>query len=140
KAVTFSTVKWPHLAASPAPASGGGDEALEIVRCSVGRIGEEALLQRADDELAALAAGEMAGGGRVGGGGTGGGDRGRGRAGRHPGHPLGRRAAPVHGGAPGPGGRDPCGGDGAAGARRLRRGPHRGRRTRPAGGRSRPPP
>src|SRR6185437_655782 len=58
KAVTFSTVKWPHLAASPA--SGGGGEALEIVRCSVGRIGEEALLQRADDELAALAAAELA--------------------------------------------------------------------------------
>jgi oxygen-dependent protoporphyrinogen oxidase len=58
KAVTFSTVKWPHLAASPAPASGDG--ALEIVRCSVGRIGEEALLQRADDELAVLAAAELA--------------------------------------------------------------------------------
>ena len=34
--------------------------ALEIVRCSVGRIGEEALLQRDDDELAALAAAELA--------------------------------------------------------------------------------
>ena len=55
KAVTFSTVKWPHLAdAVP------GAEPLEIVRCSVGRIGEEALLQRADDELAALAAAELA--------------------------------------------------------------------------------
>jgi oxygen-dependent protoporphyrinogen oxidase len=51
KAVTFSTVKWPHLAA------GSG---IEIVRCSVGRIGEEALLQRADDELAELAAAELA--------------------------------------------------------------------------------
>ena len=30
------------------------------MRCSVGRIGEEALLQRADDELAALAAAELA--------------------------------------------------------------------------------
>ncbi len=58
KAVTFSTVKWPHLAASSP--SGDGDAALEIVRCSVGRIGEEALLQRADDELAALAAAELA--------------------------------------------------------------------------------
>jgi len=56
KAVTFSTVKWPHLAG--AKASGG--EAMEIVRCSVGRIGEEALLQRADTELAAMAAGELA--------------------------------------------------------------------------------
>ena len=56
KAVTFSTVKWPHLAERTAP----GAEPLEIVRCSVGRIGEEALLQRADDELAALAAAELA--------------------------------------------------------------------------------
>jgi oxygen-dependent protoporphyrinogen oxidase len=50
KAVTFSTVKWPHLATA----------GMEIVRCSVGRIGEEALLQRADDELARLAGGELA--------------------------------------------------------------------------------
>ncbi len=56
KAVTFSTVKWPHLAGTTAPGSGP----LEIVRCSVGRIGEEALLQRADHELAALAAAELA--------------------------------------------------------------------------------
>jgi protoporphyrinogen/coproporphyrinogen III oxidase len=55
KAVTFSSVKWPHLAEA-AP----GAEPLEIVRCSVGRIGEEALLQRADEELAALAAAELA--------------------------------------------------------------------------------
>jgi protoporphyrinogen/coproporphyrinogen III oxidase len=54
KAVTFSTVKWPHLAGASADAD------LEIVRCSVGRIGEEALLQHADDELAALAAAELA--------------------------------------------------------------------------------
>jgi oxygen-dependent protoporphyrinogen oxidase len=56
KAVTFSTVKWPHLA----EAAARGQEALEIVRCSVGRIGEEALLQRTDEELAALAAAELA--------------------------------------------------------------------------------
>jgi len=56
KAATFSTVKWPHLASSSAP----GAEPLEIVRCSVGRIGEEALLHRTDDELAALAAAELA--------------------------------------------------------------------------------
>ena len=56
KAVTFSTVKWPHLA-GPAP-SGAGP--LEIVRCSVGRTGEEALLQRADDELVAVAAADLA--------------------------------------------------------------------------------
>jgi protoporphyrinogen/coproporphyrinogen III oxidase len=56
KAVTFSTVKWPHLAGSPE----SGAAPLEIVRCSVGRIGEEGLLQRADDELASLAAAELA--------------------------------------------------------------------------------
>jgi protoporphyrinogen/coproporphyrinogen III oxidase len=56
KAVTFSTVKWPHLAGVPE----AGAEPFEIVRCSVGRIGEEALLQRADDELAPLAAAELA--------------------------------------------------------------------------------
>jgi oxygen-dependent protoporphyrinogen oxidase len=55
KAATFSTVKWPHLAAAPAP----GAQALEVVRCSVGRIGEEALLQRDDDDLASLAAAEL---------------------------------------------------------------------------------
>jgi protoporphyrinogen/coproporphyrinogen III oxidase len=52
KAVTFSTVKWPHLLA---PGDG-----LHIVRCSVGRIGEEAILQRDDAELTALAAAELA--------------------------------------------------------------------------------
>jgi protoporphyrinogen/coproporphyrinogen III oxidase len=51
KAVTFSTVKWPHLA---------GDSGLDIVRCSVGRMGEEAVLQRDDAELAALAAADLA--------------------------------------------------------------------------------
>jgi oxygen-dependent protoporphyrinogen oxidase len=52
KAVTFSTVKWPHLRA--------GGTAVHIVRCSVGRLGEEALLQRDDGELAALAAADLA--------------------------------------------------------------------------------
>jgi len=52
KAVTFSTVKWPHLFAA-------GD-AVDIVRCSIGRIGETGLLQRDDDELAALAAADLA--------------------------------------------------------------------------------
>jgi protoporphyrinogen/coproporphyrinogen III oxidase len=56
KAVTFSTVKWPHLAGANVP----GTEPLEIVRCSVGRIGQEAVLQRADEDLAALAAAELA--------------------------------------------------------------------------------
>ncbi|MEV6151519.1 protoporphyrinogen oxidase [Nonomuraea sp. NPDC052129] len=48
KAVTFSSVKWPHLA---------GD--LVVVRCSIGRIGEEQLLQRDDSELVSLATAEM---------------------------------------------------------------------------------
>ena len=52
KAVTFSTVKWPHLRAGRTP--------VHIVRCSVGRLGEEALLQRDDGELAALAAADLA--------------------------------------------------------------------------------
>jgi protoporphyrinogen/coproporphyrinogen III oxidase len=52
KAVTFSTVKWPHLAAQ-AP--------VHIVRCSVGRSGDVAVLQRDDEDLAALAAAELAG-------------------------------------------------------------------------------
>jgi oxygen-dependent protoporphyrinogen oxidase len=50
KAVTFSTVKWPHL-----------DQAgLRIVRCSVGRLGDEGVLQRDDADLAALAAADLA--------------------------------------------------------------------------------
>jgi len=52
KAVTFSTVKWPHLRAG----AGG----LVIARCSLGRAGEEALLQSPDAELAAVAAGDLA--------------------------------------------------------------------------------
>jgi oxygen-dependent protoporphyrinogen oxidase len=51
KAVTFSTVKWPHLTAH-AP--------VHVVRCSIGRAGEVALLQRDDEDLAALAAAELA--------------------------------------------------------------------------------
>jgi oxygen-dependent protoporphyrinogen oxidase len=51
KAVTFSTVKWPHLRA---PGS------LHIVRCSVGRLGDEAVLQRDDADLASLAAADLA--------------------------------------------------------------------------------
>jgi protoporphyrinogen/coproporphyrinogen III oxidase len=59
KAVTFSTVKWPHLTAG---ASGATTDLppLVIVRCSLGRAGEEALLQRDDSELAALAAADLA--------------------------------------------------------------------------------
>ncbi|GGO70697.1 protoporphyrinogen oxidase [Nonomuraea cavernae] len=50
KAVTFSSVKWPHLA---------GD--LVLLRCSIGRVGEEHLLQRDDAELVSLGTAEMAG-------------------------------------------------------------------------------
>jgi protoporphyrinogen/coproporphyrinogen III oxidase len=52
KAVTFCTNKWPHLREV--------SQGLHIVRCSVGRLGEEALLQRDDSELAALAAADLA--------------------------------------------------------------------------------
>ncbi len=52
KAVTYSTNKWPHLRQT--------SPGLHIVRCSVGRLGEEAILQRDDGELAALAAADLA--------------------------------------------------------------------------------
>jgi protoporphyrinogen/coproporphyrinogen III oxidase len=52
KAVTFSTVKWPHLRHD--------NPDVHIVRCSVGRLGEDAVLQRDDEELAALAAADLA--------------------------------------------------------------------------------
>jgi len=48
KAVTFSSVKWPHLASD-----------LVILRCSIGRVGEEHLLQRDDAELVAMGVAEM---------------------------------------------------------------------------------
>ena len=51
KAVTFSTVKWPHLT---------GHAPAHVVRCSIGRAGEVALLQREDQDLASLAAAELA--------------------------------------------------------------------------------
>jgi protoporphyrinogen/coproporphyrinogen III oxidase len=51
KAATFSTVKWPHLT-THAP--------VHIVRCSIGRAGEVAILQRDDADLVALAATELA--------------------------------------------------------------------------------
>ncbi len=55
KAATFSSVKWPHLTAG-LPAY----EQVVVVRCSLGRIGEEAVLQRDDAELAVLAAADLA--------------------------------------------------------------------------------
>jgi hypothetical protein len=83
KAVTFSTIKWPHLLGETPQAgksqagksqagkrqagksqagtsSGGPGGNIHLVRCSVGRRGEEAVLQRDDDELAALAAADLA--------------------------------------------------------------------------------
>lgn len=49
KAVTFSSRKWAHLDGSPA----------QLVRCSLGRMGEVALLQRSDEELMSLAAADI---------------------------------------------------------------------------------
>jgi protoporphyrinogen/coproporphyrinogen III oxidase len=51
KAATFSTVKWPHL---------GAQAPVHVVRCSIGRSGDVAVLQRDDEELAALAESELA--------------------------------------------------------------------------------
>ena len=51
KAVTFSTVKWPHLRRQ--------DPGLHVVRCSIGRLGEDAVLQRDDADLAGLAAADL---------------------------------------------------------------------------------
>jgi oxygen-dependent protoporphyrinogen oxidase len=59
KAVTFSTAKWPHLITAQRHGQRAGGP-VHVVRCSVGRIGEEAILQREDAELAALAAADLA--------------------------------------------------------------------------------
>jgi len=58
KAVTFSTVKWPHLTQTSGP---DGPSDIDIIRCSIGRIGEESVLQRDDADLVALAAADLAG-------------------------------------------------------------------------------
>ncbi|MDL5156557.1 protoporphyrinogen oxidase [Actinomycetospora termitidis] len=50
KAVTVSSVKWPHLV---------GDEAV-VLRASIGRYGETGTLQRDDDELVAAARADVA--------------------------------------------------------------------------------
>ncbi|WP_433224482.1 protoporphyrinogen oxidase [Microtetraspora malaysiensis] len=52
KAATFSTVKWPHLAEA--------DPGVIVIRCSIGRLGEEHVLQRDDADLVATAVAEMA--------------------------------------------------------------------------------
>jgi protoporphyrinogen/coproporphyrinogen III oxidase len=54
KAVTFSSVKWPHLR------HGSDGSGLQLVRCSIGRYGDEAVLQRDDGDLADLAAADLA--------------------------------------------------------------------------------
>ena len=59
KAVTFSTVKWPHLTNQSGP--NGPDDPIDIIRCSIGRIGEESVLQRDDADLVALAVADLAG-------------------------------------------------------------------------------
>jgi oxygen-dependent protoporphyrinogen oxidase len=51
KAVTFSSVKWPHV---------GEGTGLLFARCSLGRAGEEALLQADDSELVRTAGAELA--------------------------------------------------------------------------------
>jgi oxygen-dependent protoporphyrinogen oxidase len=51
KASTYSHAKWQWSA------DAGGD--LAVLRCSVGRLGEEYILQRSDEELTALAAADL---------------------------------------------------------------------------------
>jgi oxygen-dependent protoporphyrinogen oxidase len=51
KASTYSHAKWQWSA------DAGGD--LAVLRCSVGRLGEEYVLQRSDEELTALAAADL---------------------------------------------------------------------------------
>ncbi|GAB3445235.1 protoporphyrinogen oxidase [Streptomonospora sediminis] len=58
KAATFSSLKWPWLAEELEHA--GAQAGTVLVRCSIGRAGEEALLQRSDGELAAAAARDLA--------------------------------------------------------------------------------
>jgi oxygen-dependent protoporphyrinogen oxidase len=48
KAATFFTAKWPHL-----------ESRYTLVRASIGRYGEEAVLQRSDEELARVALAEL---------------------------------------------------------------------------------
>jgi protoporphyrinogen/coproporphyrinogen III oxidase len=59
KAVTFSSVKWPHLR-SASGSAGTQSPGLEVIRCSLGRVREEAVLQRDDAELARIAAEDLA--------------------------------------------------------------------------------
>ncbi|WP_017596080.1 protoporphyrinogen oxidase [Nocardiopsis potens] len=58
KAATFSSVKWPWLAEELRAAHPG--EERVVVRCSIGRAGEERALRRSDEELAAAALADLA--------------------------------------------------------------------------------
>ncbi|WP_462417420.1 protoporphyrinogen oxidase [Kytococcus sp. Marseille-QA3725] len=49
KAATFSSAKWPHV----------GDEEVTLVRTSLGRAGDDAVLQQDDDSLARLALADL---------------------------------------------------------------------------------
>src|SRR4029077_15681461 len=100
KAGTFSSVKWPHLRSA--------DPAMAVVRCSLGRGGEERLLQRDDAELAGLAAADLAR--------AGGGARAPRRGG---GAQVGRGTPPVPRRPPGPGGGHPRGRGPGAGPGRV---------------------
>ncbi|MBB6171301.1 oxygen-dependent protoporphyrinogen oxidase [Nocardiopsis mwathae] len=58
KAATYSSIKWPWLGEALAAAHPGGG--MVLLRASIGRFGEEAVLERDDAELAALAAADLA--------------------------------------------------------------------------------
>ncbi|MES0837994.1 protoporphyrinogen oxidase [Nocardiopsis tropica] len=58
KAATFSSNKWPWLAEALAEANPGED--LVAVRCSIGRFGDDAVLERSDGELEAAARADLA--------------------------------------------------------------------------------
>ncbi|MEJ5868842.1 protoporphyrinogen oxidase [Pseudokineococcus sp. 5B2Z-1] len=60
KASTFSSVKWRWLARSAAAGgAGGGDDPPAVLRASMGRAGEEAVLDREDADLLRASAAEL---------------------------------------------------------------------------------
>lgn len=58
KAATFSSNKWPWLAGELAGSE--TDQDLVVLRCSIGRFGESAVLERSDEDLAAVALADLA--------------------------------------------------------------------------------
>ncbi|OLT29987.1 protoporphyrinogen oxidase [Nocardiopsis sp. CNR-923] len=58
KAATFSSNKWPWIADELRAANPGDD--LVVVRCSIGRGGDTAALERSDEELTAVAVADLA--------------------------------------------------------------------------------